>query len=209
MSLSLPYLFSLDWYTLPKDVIVSISHYLSARDFLYLCLHNDSFNQRVCQDPNSIIWKILYQRDISQVIPSNDIAGHYLDVLDKIANMTPNQRLIYGGFNGYEEIVKNALENGAEIHVYDDVRNKILTLNPTDRLIYGAERGYEGIVENALANGAEIHAEDDQALLSAAYHGHTETVKVLLDRGADIHAFDDHALQLAALMDIPRQFDYY
>ena len=72
--------------------------------------------------------------------------------------MTPNQRLIYGGFNGYEGIVKNALANGAESRVYDDVRNEISTMNPTDRLIYGAEHGYEGIVENALANGAEIHA---------------------------------------------------
>ena len=123
MSLSLPYLFSFNWYTFPLDVILSITHYLSARDFLYLCIHNDSFNQRVCQDPNSIIWKLLYQRDISQVVPSNDIAGHYVDILDEISTMTPNQRLIYGGFNGYEEIVKNALANGAESRVYDDIRN--------------------------------------------------------------------------------------
>ena len=199
MSLSLPYLFSLDWYTTPLDVIVSITHYLSARDFLYLCIHNDSFNQRVCQDLNSIIWKILYQRDISHHLPSNDIAGHYLNILDKISTMTPNQRLIYGGFNGYEGIVKNALENGAESRVYDNVRNDISTMTPNDRLIYGAERGYEGIVENALVNRADIHARNDSALRSAVVIGDTEIVKLLLDRGADIHAENDWALRGAAV----------
>ena len=168
-----------------------------------------TFNQRVCQDPNSIIWKLLYQRDISQVVPPNDIAGHYVDILDKISTMTPNQRLIYGGFNGYEEIVKNALENGAESRVYDDIRNTISTLNPTERLIYGAKHGYEGLVKNALDNGADIHANNDEALYWAAWNGHTETVKVLLDRGQIFMLGMIPRFVRQQGMDIPKQSNYY
>ena len=119
--MSLPYLFSFNWYNIPYDIIFSIVQYLSAHDVLYLCLHNDSFNSRVCHDSDSIIWKFLYQRDISPLTPSTDISGKYLDILDHILALTPNARLIYGAQHGYDEIVKNALDAGANIHVEDDV----------------------------------------------------------------------------------------
>ena len=85
-----------------------------------LCLRNDILNRRVCQNQDSIIWKLLYQRDISNNVPSDHIASRYLDIMDEILPLTPNQRLFYGAEHGYDEIVKTALKHGAEIHANDD-----------------------------------------------------------------------------------------
>ena len=182
-------IFSMDWSSLPLDLITSIVPYLSPRDVLSLCIRNDSFNRRVCQDQNSIVWKLLYQRDISSHIPSHNIVGHYLDIMDEILPLPLNDRLIYGAKSGYEEMVKNALNEGANIHAHED----------DDALHYAAVYGNTETVKLLLDRGADIHTDYDLALRWAALHGHTETVKLLLDRGAAIHAHEDDALYLAAL----------
>ena len=171
----------------PGDIIDSIVPYLPVRDVLKLCLYNDTFNRRVCQNQDSIVWKVLYQRDISNNVPRDYIASHYLDIMDHILQLNPNQRLYYGAEHGYEEIVKSSPQHGANIHANDDYALRL-----------AAMYGHTETVKLLLDHGANIHADNDDALHSAAENGHTETVKVLLDRGARIHALNDLALGLAA-----------
>ena len=109
-----------NWSRLPGDIIDSIVPYLPTRDVLNLCLYNDTFNRRVCQNQDSIVWKLLFQRDISNNVPRNHIASRYLDIMDEILPLDPNQRLWYGAEHGYDEIVKAALQDGADIHADDD-----------------------------------------------------------------------------------------
>ena len=141
-----------NWSSVPGDVIDSIVPYLPARDILKFCLYNDTFNRRICQNQNSIVWKLLYQRDISNTVPRDHIASRYLDVMDEILPLDPNQRLWYGAEHGYNEIVKAALQQ------------------PSGRPQAGSQD------EPRRAN---IHAQNDIALRLAAQNGYTETVKLL------------------------------
>ena len=201
--MSYPDILLLDWSQIPFDIIASIALYLSARDILNLCIRNDSFNRRVCatsstgdygtQNQDSIIWKLLYQRDISEKVPRNHIASRYLDIMDRILTFTPKQLLFHGADYGYEEIVKYALKQGIDIHSWYDYALHI-----------AAKNGHTEIVKLLLdksscrdSRRANIHAGNDLALRWAAMNGRTETVKLLLDRGAYIHTWDNEALRLA------------
>ena len=178
-----------DWSGVPGDIIDSIIPYLPARDVLKLCLYNDTFNRRICQNDDSIIWKLLYQRDISHNVPRDHIASRYLDIMDEILPSAPNDRLFYGAKNGFAEIVKSALKGGADPHFWGDS-----ALRWAARYALGPPSGREPrrakihteIVKLLLDRGADLHFWDDSALRWAAKNGHTETVKLLLDRGADI-----------------------
>ena len=190
-----------NWSGLPGDIIDSIVPYLPVRDVLKLCLYNDTFNRRVCQSQDSIVWKLLYQRDISNNVPSDHIASHYLDTMDHILHLDPQGRLFYGAEHGYDEIVNSALKDGADIHAWYDY---VLRL--------AAENGYTDTAKLLLDRGADIHGLDDTALRNAAENAlgpgaktHTETVKALLDSGANIswlpargHALNESALFWAA-----------
>ena len=176
-----------DWNQIPLDIITSIALYLSPHEMLDFCIHNDSFNRRVCENQDAIIWKLLYQRDISENVPRDHIASRYLDIMDEIFSLTPNQRLFYGARYGYNEIVTFFHKYGADIHALND-----------EALLSAALNGHTETVKLLLDRGADIHAFNDNALHWAAQNGHTETVKLLLDQGARIHANHDYALHAAA-----------
>ena len=193
MSLSYSDLLHADWSRLPGDVVDSIAPYLSAREVLDLCLRNDTFNRRVCytaltespgpigpgdcgtENEDSIVWKLLYQRDISHNVPRDHIASQYLDIMDHILLLTPGYRLNYGARKGYDEIVRSALQDGADIHTWDDFALRV-----------AAEKGHTETVKLLLERGAKIHVLDDAPLRFAARSGHTGTVKLLLEHGATI-----------------------
>ena len=101
-----------NWSGLPGDIIDSIVPYLPARDVLRLCLYNDTFNRRICQNQDSIVWKLLYQRDISNNVSTYHVALQYLDIMDEILPLTANDRLLYGARRDYDEIVKSSLQQG-------------------------------------------------------------------------------------------------
>ena len=82
-------LLNANWSGVPGDIIDSIVPYLSARDVLRLCLYNDTFNHRICQNQDSIVWKLLFQRDISKDVPRDHIASRYFDIMDKILPLNP------------------------------------------------------------------------------------------------------------------------
>ena len=168
-------LLNANWSSVPGDIIDSIVPYLPARDVIKLCLYNDTFNHRICQNQDSIVWKHLYRRDISHNVPRDHIASRYLDIMDETLPLSPKHRLFYGTQRGYNEIVKAALKNGADIHTWDDLA-----------LRSAADYGHTDTVKLLLDHGADIHADNDHALCLAAFNGRTETVKLLLAYGATI-----------------------
>ena len=187
MSWSYSDLLDANWSGLPGDIVDSIVPYLSAWEVVNLCLYNDTFNRRVCQNQDSIVWKLLFQRDVSENVPRDDVASRYLDIMDEILPLTPQHRLFYGAQYGYDEIIKSALKAGADVRANYDYA-----------LRRAAENGHTETVKVLLDRGAKIHADDDRALRLAAENGHIEIVKLLLDRGARIHARNDYALRNAA-----------
>ena len=172
MSRSYSDLLYANWSGVPGDIIDSIVPYLSAPSVLNLCLYNDTFNRRVCQSQDSIVWKLLFQRDISENVPSDHIASRYLNIMDHILPLTPDDRLSYGAERGYDEIVKSALKDGAHIHDWEDAALRL-----------AAQNGNTETVKLLLDRGADIHALNDRALFLAVENGHPETVKLLLAHG--------------------------
>ena len=75
-----------------------------------------------------MIFHIMFQQII--------LLSHYLEIMDEILPVTPNDRLFYGAKHGYDEIVKSALQqpsgrpqagsqdepSRADIHAFNDVR---------------------------------------------------------------------------------------
>jgi hypothetical protein len=85
------------------------------------------------------------------------------------------------------EQVKNAIQNGADIHGQNDYALGI-----------ASTEGCIEIVKYLIDKGADIHAENDFALRFACFQGRFEIVKYLIDKGADIHAENDYALRRAS-----------
>ena len=152
-SLSYSDLLSANWQSLPDDIIGLIVPYISAREVLDLCIRNDTFNRRVCQNQDSIVWKLLYQRDISENFPRDHIASHYLEIMDEVLPLYPNERLLYGAEHGYDEIVKSSLQEGADKQDYLDYS-----------LTWAASNGHTETVKLLLNRGANVSAFDDRAL---------------------------------------------
>jgi hypothetical protein len=95
--------------------------------------------------------------------------------------------LIYASEHGSVELVKYALEQGADIHTFDDDALRVTSYN-----------GHLEVVKYLVEHGADIHTFDDDALRVTSYNGHLEVVKYLVEQGANIHAENDWALRYAS-----------
>jgi len=95
--------------------------------------------------------------------------------------------LIEASKGGELNIVKEAIRNGADIH-----------LNDEQALGWASEYGNLDIVKYLVSLGADIHENDDIVLRFASKNGYLEVVKYLVNLGANIHAINDEALRLAS-----------
>lgn len=78
------------------------------------------------------------------------------------------------------DIIKELVEEGANIHVCDDYT-----------LRWAAKNGHLEVVKYLIEKGADI----DDAFQLAAKSGYLEVVKYLAEKGADIHAGNNYALR--------------
>jgi ankyrin repeat protein len=88
---------------------------------------------------------------------------------------------------GHFEIVKFLVGKGADVHV-----NNGYTLRSA------SENGHLEIVKFLVHKKVNIRGQNDYALRSASENGHLEVVKLLVENGADVHADDDFALGSAS-----------
>jgi ankyrin repeat protein len=95
-----------------------------------------------------------------------------------------NDELIKASVGGDFNLVKQLIDQGADIHINDDIV-----------LRYAAEHHCNlEIVKYLVGKGANIHADNDQALYLAIKYNRLEIIKYLIGKGADI----------PKLMDIPK-----
>lgn len=81
--------------------------------------------------------------------------------------------LYFAASNGHAEVVKLLLERGANVNAKD-------SFYETTALNSATSKGRAQVVKLLLENGAEGK---EQALVMAAFFGHTEVVKVVLEKG--------------------------
>jgi ankyrin repeat protein len=97
--------------------------------------------------------------------------------------------LHWAASNGYLEVCKLLLENGADVHAWNDHSFR-----------RAAENGHSEVCRLLLEHGADIHAEDDGALRWAALNGHFEICKFLLENGADLTVFKTLSFNLKKIV---------
>lgn len=112
------------------------------------------------------------------------IARIFIENGEKIPHI--NQAMSIACEEGYLEIVKLLLENGANIHRRHDIALEKACLGE-----------HVHVAEFLLQNGANVHVLNDRLLIKLSDCGFTEIVKLLLTYGADVHARNDRALYMA------------
>ena len=95
-----------------------------------------------------------------------------------------NHTLLWAAGQGYTDVVRGLLTEGADVHAYNDAA-----------LIDASECGNTECVRVLLDAGADVHAQEDKALCSVT---DAETMRILLEAGADIHVHADEPLFNAA-----------
>ncbi len=105
--------------------------------------------------------------------------------------------LILAAKHGKVDLIRYALQNGADIHYNDDIA-----------LVFAAEEGRVNAVKYLLENGADVNAQHGAALYFAIAGDHHEIVRGLISPdetwnikapGADIHIDNDGPLRLALI----------
>lgn len=85
-----------------------------------------------------------------------------------------NDALHMASQDGYLDVVKSLVEDGADIHSDNDCALQL-----------ASEAGHLDVVKYLVENGADIHAENERALKMASEEGHIDVVKYLVEKGAD------------------------
>ncbi len=88
--------------------------------------------------------------------------------------------LIFATKEGYTDMVKHLLDNGADTNVQ--------TKNDGTALMWAARKGYIEIIKLLLENGVDQDEDGWTVLMAVAREGYVDIVKYLLDNGADVDA---------------------
>lgn len=96
---------------------------------------------------------------------------------------------------GELDLVKEAVKNGANIHV--DEEEASIHVDEEDALKLASWNGHLEVMKYLVSLGADIHINSEAPLKLASGKGYLEIVKYLVNLGADIHANDDEAFRWA------------
>ncbi|UKZ55877.1 hypothetical protein TrVGV298_009701 [Trichoderma virens] len=93
--------------------------------------------------------------------------------------------LLYAVWNGHEAVVKQLLDNGADLECKDKEYGRTL-------LSWAAQYGHEAVVRLLLEKGADIESKDKEygrtPLAHAARRGHEAVARMLLEKGANMES---------------------
>jgi ankyrin repeat protein len=119
---------------------------------------------------------------LNSLLKTNESVGSLMkpkseeDIRKKLKNMPLDEKLRTGCEEGLLYVVKDAIEEGADINSLDGIAIQLASSN-----------GHIEIVKYLIQQGADIHRNDELALRWACGHRHTDIMKLLLDNGADVN----------------------
>lgn len=131
----------------PDDILNEIILRLSVDDIIKFAENNDYFRDRYCSNVDKIIWKLLYERDISGIQrPEENYAFHYLSIISELKELPSKPWRFYAKkqptipYRNPRKLPK--LKNFADTNfTYDRYKEKAMIY-----FQYGVVRGYEQIV---------------------------------------------------------------
>ena len=157
-----------------KDVLVLMKIRETEQKFNFI----SHINKYLSNDYNII----KYFKSLLLTAIKYNIYNLVLFVLNNSSKFEIDDGLVLASENGYLEIVKLLLKNGANVHAENDYA-----------LIWASRNGHFEVVKLLLKNGPKVHVKDN-SLVWASSEGHFEVVKLLLKNGANVHTENDYAL---------------
>jgi hypothetical protein len=146
----------------------------------------------ICDDDNSAIAPLAF--NLSD--PSAELYRMWSHIRWGIYFPTSSSRLIVACNFGHVAVVKQSLENGADVNAHTERYETALQV--------ASLHNFKQIVKLLINKGAEVNAKSEpygNALRAAAFNGHEQIAEILINEGADIDANDEEhgsALQAAA-----------
>ena len=135
----------------------------------------------------NVIYYISKMKDDHQFEYKNGDFYQQYHMLDKYKG-EKDDLLVTAATKGELDLVKYALESGADINAY----NNAAIINARNL----------NVVKYLVEHGADIHVLDEFPLHLAIEDGNFELVKYLVEQGADIHVMEDYAFQIANYTEI-------
>ena len=175
------------WENLPLDVLYK--QILSLKDpseILTFC-YDPYINSRICLDKNGLIWKLLFQRDLSEfpiLTVEENLMDKYVETMQKSKTYDMGTLLHFAARNGYEKLIK-------EISLSNISSNELSLALSGD----AAYCGHLDIVKYLAEKGADFRNFNEYALRNASFMGHLPVIKYLIENGADIHVYDEYPLR--------------
>ena len=190
---------SIDFQSMPDDVLYSIVLYMNPKDILELCKSNRIFNNKICRTDFYGIWIALYKKDIDLHVPPNP-KKEYVSIMSTVDGLSVSQSLVFAAENGYhillDDIFKRKQTTVPKPFIYNtvmdsaaegghiDIVKDMAERGATDwnlAMVSAAEGGHLDIVKYLVEKGATAW---DEAMVGAAEGGHIDIVKYLVERGA-------------------------
>lgn len=109
------------------------------------------------------------------ILTANEINEFVTNNLNNI-----DKKLLDAAKNGYFQIVKYLISNGANINAVNMLGQYVLSI--------AVIKGYLPIVKYIILKGANIHRNNNELLQYAVQKGHLNIIKYLVEHGANINA---------------------
>ena len=222
-----------------KDVDREILKHLDDEKLLKICTLDRKTWNEVCDDNflrrrlmkypgiekyklENESWKRFYLRVLYYVSKMQEEyeytykTGNFKVQYDLLKNYKMDKLLIEAARKGEVEIVKHAIENGANVHTAADYPLKLavyagnldlvkLLLASSDNVRddiafrWASVAGKIDIVKYLVEKGVDIHLLNDTAFRMASFEGQLPVVKYLVGKGANMHINNEEALRTASL----------
>lgn len=101
---------------------------------------------------------------------------------------------IFCNYNCNLEVMKYAVNNGADIHIINDICIRYCKASKSSNI---SDEKWIEMIDYLLKNGVSIHAGNDQCLKENAEVGNIKVVKFLIEKGANIHTNSNYPLRTA------------
>lgn len=173
---------------LSNDVIIYMAVTMELPEILSLCSSSKRFNNIICLNDTFWLNRLFKKYNIvKSSIPNWRSPKSYYEYLtEQIRYYIPNDLLVFSAMVGDLNLVKIALQKGADVNYNNDKALK-----------EASTAGYFNVVKYLISVGADIHAQHDIALSMASRKGRLDIVKHLVSVGADVNAWGNSALNTA------------
>lgn len=195
---------------LPNDVLIYMALSMDLPEILSLCRVNSNINNIICD--NEVFWMNKLRHDYNIHGHKDNYKTRYKYITDQLKD--PNTALQFGSVTNDVDLVRLAIERGAELYMIHPISNSITndSFNVFKYLIdnnYYINKNYLSYnltfasqynrikyIEYLLDNGANIHYYNDFLLRNAVTMKHLDQVKFLLSRGANINALTEYDMNV-------------